>query len=459
MNYFLSKSIRWRLGFILILLNIVFHFSALQKPHSVVFDEVHFGKFLSAYCCTSKNIFDVHPPHAKLFMALGAKIGGYDGNFDFKQIGEDYKETPIFWLRFFPALFGSLIPWIFFLLLLELGLSAPAAFLGGFILTFDNALLVQSRIIILDPLLLLGLFSSLLIYFKSRSASTYLKRITLLGLSGSLAAFSVGTKFTGLVAPFLIFVLSLKEFVARPLEARSLSLSIGVQNFIRWVRQWIWISSGFLLTYLAGWWLHFKLLTQSGFGDSFFKAKGDFLQDLVQLHRVMLDRNAAISSAHSDASVWWQWPFMSTPIYYWAGDAADIYYVGNPIVWWGTTFFFVAAIAYTILSRVTQLGSPLRNSWLILAFAISYFPFAALTRPMFLYYFMMPLIFALAVVLTWLDQNGFILQGGMKNQRRSYYGLMIAVVVGFVLISPLTFGLSKNYFWTEKIFRVFPHWR
>jgi dolichyl-phosphate-mannose-protein mannosyltransferase len=51
------------------------------------FDEVHFGGFASKYI---RQVFfmDVHPPLAKLLITLSAKIGGFDGNFDFKDIGK-----------------------------------------------------------------------------------------------------------------------------------------------------------------------------------------------------------------------------------------------------------------------------------------------------------------------------------------------------------------------------------
>lgn len=53
----------------------------------VRFDEVHFGKFASKYIKTQYFV-DVHPPLAKLLITLAAFIFGYDGNFDFKDIGE-----------------------------------------------------------------------------------------------------------------------------------------------------------------------------------------------------------------------------------------------------------------------------------------------------------------------------------------------------------------------------------
>lgn len=51
------------------------------------FDEVHFGKFASKYIKTQYFV-DVHPPLAKLLITLAAFIFGYDGNFDFKDIGK-----------------------------------------------------------------------------------------------------------------------------------------------------------------------------------------------------------------------------------------------------------------------------------------------------------------------------------------------------------------------------------
>lgn len=51
------------------------------------FDEVHFGNFASKYIKT-RYFVDVHPPLAKLLITLAAFVGGFDGHFDFKEIGK-----------------------------------------------------------------------------------------------------------------------------------------------------------------------------------------------------------------------------------------------------------------------------------------------------------------------------------------------------------------------------------
>lgn len=51
------------------------------------FDEVHFGGFAAKYI-KRKFFMDVHPPLAKMLITLSAFIGGFDGQFDFKDIGK-----------------------------------------------------------------------------------------------------------------------------------------------------------------------------------------------------------------------------------------------------------------------------------------------------------------------------------------------------------------------------------
>ncbi|XP_049830868.1 protein O-mannosyltransferase 1 isoform X1 [Schistocerca gregaria] len=144
----------------------------LEEPRSIVFDELHYGKYVSLYM---KRIFffDAHPPLGKQLVAVAAYLAGFDGNFKFDRIGREYEDSvPLFALRFVPALCGSLLMPVVYHLMIEMGVSHWTAALAGFLLLCDNALLTQSRFILMESMLLLFALFGLLCILKFRHYST-----------------------------------------------------------------------------------------------------------------------------------------------------------------------------------------------------------------------------------------------------------------------------------------------
>lgn len=64
----------------------------LSQPNDVVFDELHYGKYVSMYL---KNtfFFDQHPPLGKQLVAGAAHFVGFKGNYTFSKIGSPYNEV------------------------------------------------------------------------------------------------------------------------------------------------------------------------------------------------------------------------------------------------------------------------------------------------------------------------------------------------------------------------------
>ncbi|KAL0269207.1 UNVERIFIED_CONTAM: hypothetical protein PYX00_007014 [Menopon gallinae] len=140
---------------VLFVLGLATRLYRLEEPRSIVFDELHFGKYVGLYM---KQIFffDSHPPLGKQLIAAAAYLAGFDGQFKFESIGKNYPDTvPLFALRCIPALCGSLLLPAVYHLMLELGFTQWTATLAGFLLLMDNALLTQSRFILMEPIMLL----------------------------------------------------------------------------------------------------------------------------------------------------------------------------------------------------------------------------------------------------------------------------------------------------------------
>lgn len=153
---------------VLLIAAIITRLYRLEEPRSIVFDELHYGKHIGLYMKRT-FFFDSHPPLGKQLISIAAYIAGFDGHFKFDRIGSPYADTvPLFALRLIPALCGSLIIPTAYHFALELGLKQWSAAIAGMLLLFDNALLIQSRFILMESILIQFSLLGLLCIIKFR---------------------------------------------------------------------------------------------------------------------------------------------------------------------------------------------------------------------------------------------------------------------------------------------------
>jgi dolichyl-phosphate-mannose--protein O-mannosyl transferase len=102
-----------------------------------------FGGFASKYI-KGRFFMDVHPPLAKLLITLAGWLAGFDGNFDFKDIGKDYLEpgVPYVAMRLLPAVLGVLTVPLMFLTLKASGCRTITAVLGAGVVIFGKMILI-----------------------------------------------------------------------------------------------------------------------------------------------------------------------------------------------------------------------------------------------------------------------------------------------------------------------------
>ncbi|KAJ8982025.1 hypothetical protein NQ317_007735 [Molorchus minor] len=238
----------------------------LEEPRNIVFDELHYGKYISLYM---KNtfFFDSHPPLGKQLVASVAYLAGFDGQFKFDKIGSPYNDSvPLIALRFIPAFFGSLIIPTTYHLMLEIGLSQWTSLLAALLFLFDNALLTQSRFILMESILLFFSLFGILCFLKFQKQSQkpygfFWFFWLILGSSSLTCALSV--KYVGFYSCCLGAAMLTVHFWK--LLATNLS---DAQLFLRFCMQSI-ISIGIAVAvYVSIFYVHLNALYKAGPHDS-----------------------------------------------------------------------------------------------------------------------------------------------------------------------------------------------
>ncbi|KAJ3475337.1 hypothetical protein NLG97_g9495 [Lecanicillium saksenae] len=250
----------------------------ISQPTSVVFDEVHFGGFASKYI-KGKFFMDVHPPLAKMLIALTGWLAGFDGEFDFKDIGKDYLEpgVPYVAMRLYPALCGIfLIPCIF-LTLKAVGCRTFTAAMGAGLIIFENGLLTQARLILLDaPLVAATAFTALAFNcFTNQHELGPSKAFSVtwwfwLAMTGLGLGITGSIKWVGLFTIAWVGALTLVQLWVLLGDTKNVSLPTWSKHFAARAFCLIVIPAVFYLAMFA---IHFVCLVNPGDGDGFMSSE------------------------------------------------------------------------------------------------------------------------------------------------------------------------------------------
>ncbi len=431
-------------------------FWGLFSPHAVVFDEVHYEKFVADYLARVFYV-DVHPPLANQIFALAAKLFGVP-------VATLAGPHPAPVLRVVPALAGTLIIPVFYLLLRRLGASRRLATLGGALLLLDNALLVESRVLVPDSMLVLFGLSAVTVFLSARRR-TGRARTWRLAAAALFAGLAVTTKWTGLSALGLIGAIWLYD--ARRSRAGRWSM----------VREGALLLAIPVALYTSAFAVHFAWMTRSGPGAIFmsgaFKAtlvgspnyRPDahlsFAHKFWELNSAMRQEDAAlVGIANVSASPWYSWPLIQHAIGFWAGPVlpdgrrATIFLEGNPMVWYGIPLALL--MAGVGLVRRREQARAWREPVAILgaAYLMNFLPFILIHRLMYQYSYFMAFVYSLALAViavgAWTGEMepgaaAAAAPAGAWHRpagRRAvvYYCILIAALAGFAWFAPVTYG-------------------
>ncbi|PGH09533.1 dolichyl-phosphate-mannose-protein mannosyltransferase [Blastomyces parvus] len=250
----------------------------IYQPTSVVFDEVHFGGFATKYI-KGKFFMDVHPPLAKMLIALVGYLAGFRGEFDFKEIGKDYLEprVPYVAMRMLPAILGIMSIPTMFLTLKAYGCRTSTASMGALLVTFENGLVTQSRFILLDSPLVIFTALTVLAFTNftnqheqgpSRAfGSSWWFWLTLTGI---FLGATVSVKWVGLFTIAWVGSLTIIQLWVLLGDTRTVTIRVWFKHLFARTFCLIVIPVGFYMAMFA---IHFLCLSNPGDGDGFMSSE------------------------------------------------------------------------------------------------------------------------------------------------------------------------------------------
>jgi dolichyl-phosphate-mannose-protein mannosyltransferase len=374
---------------ILLASSIATHIAFLGQPAAVVFDEVHYGKFINGYL-EQRYFFDIHPPLGKEILWAGAWLAGYQhASYSFENIGDMVNATP---LRAFPLMAGIILPLILYAFARSLKYSHEAAFTVGMLVVLENALLAHSRLALPDMFLLVFGFAAATLALKNHPIP-----------AGLFAGMAAAVKWTGFAFIGFIALAKPKQLVI------ILPLAAAV--------------------YIAAFVPHFTILSQPGPGDAFmskeFQTKQQNLfEKTIELNKLYYTTNRDLTFDHPYSSKWYSWPVMQRPIFYWVADDARVYLLGNPVIWWASSAAVLMLLFFT-RDRTALL--------LIAGYLGSFLPFILIGRVLFLYHYFTALCFAMLILVYLISKS--------KHATKIYAALLFASFLAFLYFAPLTYGL------------------
>ena len=437
----------------------------LGKPNDIapnspfVFDELYFANDAQKDLL-GQDYFDPEPPLAKLIIAIGIKLFGFNS----------------FGWRFMPALFGTALIPLMYLLARQLLSVRFFAIAAGLLTAFDGMTFVESRTAVIDIIPITLVVLAYLLFHLHLNADTVARRRWLIVLTGVTLGLALGAKWTTLAAYGVVIVILAFRLIVRWTRYDSATGGIALLSLAFLPAIFYLLTFTRYLTITHG----ITNLTQPALGFAPFHFNlGAAWTEIAEWHRQTWLYHINLKADHIFYSPWWSWPLDFRPVvYYYTNQGlgvdqssgstlvAEIFNLGNPLIWWAATFSLVGigvglpALIRHYRSRrqldpaeaaARDQAGPVdqrlyASIFILVAFFSAWLPLSRVPRGLFLYHMLggLPaMFFALALVLTCLRTLSGRLPGMALrfNGAVPAYAYLVMVVGFFLYFYPLWTGL------------------
>src|SRR3989338_307248 len=365
----------------------------VNYPPDLIFDEGAHTSFASYYA-HRKPFFDNQPPLVPIIFSA-ALWGKNVPLVPMRDIASPQCSFPYQPLRTLIAVAGSLLAVVIFFIAALLYHNIWFATLSALFVVFDNALIVYSRTILPETLLLLFGFSGILCWILSDQA----KHETNENMRGEQKHW--------LVVWGLFLIAAVLWALAASLKLTGLGFLLTASLFLLYRKQYAKLIAAwamFALVYSAVFFIFFSTIKDSTIPYTHFrnqaiqkidfstpKTMKNFIPFFIQHHRATI---AAHPEVPTDPAIYpLQWPLYHRSIGFWGKSNSErINISGNMVIWISTTL----AVLIVLVVRIFQKTRMINTNELMLpivGYLANYVPFLLVPRALYLYHYFAALIF------------------------------------------------------------------
>ncbi len=431
---------------------------------STYFDEIYFPR--TAYeQIHGLSIYErTHPPLGKVFMEIGILIFGMN----------------TFGWRFSGIFFGIMLVPLIYAFALKVFKKSQWAFVAAFLIMFDFMRLAQSRLATIDTyacFFSLAMMYFMYDYFNVKSYEVgFAKSLRPLLFSGIMFGLGAASKwtciYTGGALAIVFFIAKGRELcdvirgrafmfedmAENPKKAKKTDGGkIEYRNGRAKVTLPYYVLRNMLPTF-AVCVVFFIVIPAVIYVLSYVQYMpsnpGKTLIDIViDNQKYMYNYHSGLTSTHSYSSMWYTWPIMVRPIWYYVGYGvpegmrSTIASFGNPAIWWiGIPCIFASCV-------MAWKNKDRRMAYFAVAYALQYAPWILVNRVCFIYHYFSAFAFSIFFIVYFLKE----LVEKKIIHRVTVIIYLAVVLILFIVYYPVLTGVPVPQSYVD-VLKLFSSW-
>lgn len=408
------------------------------------FDEIYHARTAyemieGVYCYEN-----THPPLGKIIMSIGILIFGMN---------------PFGW-RFMGTLFGVLMLPALYVFAKKMFKETWISTLTTILFTFDFMHFVQTRIATIDvfvTLFIILAYLGMFCYMQKSFYDTRLRDTFLpLGLCGIAMGFSWACKWTGFYASaglcilfFYTMAQRFREYIYAAKNPAETTNGISHRHIIKSFHPNFFKTIGFCCIFFVLIPAVIYILSYIPFEDG---SDRGLIARMLHNQETMFTYHSGLDATHDFSSMWYEWPIMTRPIWFYAGEVngleEGISSFGNPVVWW------LGIPAFFMVLYLAVVGRDRKGGFLTIGYLSQFLPWFFVTRVVFIYHYFPSVPFVVLML-------GYCMKkitDSKPKWKPVMYGVTALAIALFILFYPVLAGSPVSVDYVDSYLRWFDSW-